>query len=109
MRALLLDYQGRPIRFPEERWQHIIIDHSEMATMEYTIEETLADPDEIIRDDKDPVGVRLYYRWFYGLPRVGDHWICAVVKVFNGDAFVLTAYPVGRFKRSEVIWRKSSA
>ena len=108
MRALLLDYQGRAIRLPEERWRHILSDHGEMALMEETIGETLSDPDEIMRDAKDPVAVRLYYRWFYGLP-VGDHRICVVVKVFNGDAFVLTAYVVSHFKRSEVIWSKSGA
>ena len=76
--------------------------------MAEVIGETLLNPDEIRRDARDPASVRLYYRWFYGLP-VGDHWICVSVKVFNGDSFLLTAYVAGHFKRSGVIWRKSNA
>ena len=105
MRAILLDYQGRAIRFPEERWQHILIDHSEMAAMEYTIGETLADPDEIYRDPQDPNTVRLYYRWFNGLP-VGDNRICVAVKVFNGDAYVITAFVASHIKGDELLWSK---
>ena len=102
MRALLLDYQGRAIRFPEERWQHIISSHPEMTVMEETIAETLLTPDQIRRDVVDPVTVRLYYKWFPGTP-YGDKWVKVAVKFLNGDAFVLTALSTGRIKRSEGI------
>ncbi len=105
MRAMLLDYQGRAIRFPEERWRHILIDHSEMAAMEYTIGETLADPDEIYRDPQDPNTVRLYYRWFNGLP-VGDNRICVAIKVLNGDAYIITAFVASHIKGDELLWGK---
>ena len=106
MRAILLDYQGRAIRFPEERWQHITSDHEDMALLEDTIGPTLLDPDEIFRDPSDPETMRIYYRWFYGLPVVGDNRICVVVKVFNGDAFVVTAFVASHIKGDELLWRK---
>ena len=102
MRAILLDYQGRAIRFPEERWQHIIASHPEMTVMEETIAETLLTPDQIRRDVVDPVTVRLYYKWFPGTP-YGDKWVKVAVKFLNGDAFVLTALATGSIKRSEGI------
>ena len=106
MRAILLDYQGRAIRFPEERWRHILHDHGEMELLEETIGETLLDPDAIFRDPDDPDTVRLYYRWFYGLPTVGDNRICVAVKVFNGDAYVLSAFVAGHPKGDDLLWRK---
>ena len=102
MRALLLDYQGRAIRFPEERWQHITASHPEMTAMEGTIAETLLTPDQIRRDATDPATVRLYYKWFPGTP-YGDKWVKVAVKLLNGDAFVLTALATGSIKRSEGI------
>ena len=105
---MLIDYQGREIRFPEERWQHIIGEHPVMALMEEVIGETLLDPDGIFRDPEDPDSIRLYYRWFYGIP-LGDGRICVVVKVFNGDAFVISSFPASHIKGDEVIWTKSTA
>ena len=102
MRALLLDYQGRAIRFPEERWQHILGGHPELAAMEQTIGATLLSPDYIRRDAADPATVRLYYRWFPNTP-YGGKWVKVAVKFFNGDAFVVTAMATGRIKRSEGI------
>ena len=106
MRALLPDYQGRAIRLPEERWRHILFRHPEMRLLEDTIGATALDPDEIFRDPDDPDTVRLYYRWFYGLPTVGDNRICVAVKVFNGDAFVVTSFVASHIKGDDLLWRK---
>ena len=95
MRAILLDYQGRPIRFPEERWQHIIQRHRDMADFEEGIGKTLLAPDQIRRDANDPTTVRLYYKWFPVTPQ-GSKWVRVAVKFLNGDAFVLTALLTGR-------------
>ena len=95
MRALLLDYQGRAIRFPEERWQHIRQRHRDMADMEAAIGSTLLAPEHIRRDAADPDTVRLYYKWFPVTPR-GSKWVRVAVKFLNGDAYVLTAFLTGR-------------
>lgn len=107
MRANLLDYQGRAIRFPEERWQHILSHHSIMADKEDVIGKTLLDPDEIRLDPDDPNAVKLYYRWFEGI-RTGNRRYVVAVKFLNGDAFVLTSCPAGHRKPGEIIWTKAS-
>ena len=107
MRALLTDYQGRAIRFPEERWEHIVSSHRDMARMEQVIRETLMDPDEIYWDPQFQREVQLYYRWFVGLP-IGDHLVCVAVRVFENDAFVMSSYPVRRPKGDDLIWTKSN-
>ena len=95
MRAILLDYQGRAIRFPEERWQHIRQRHRDMADMEAAIGATLLAPEHIRRDATDPDTVRLYYKWFPVTPR-GSKWVRVAVKFLNGDGYVLTAFLTGR-------------
>ena len=105
MLALLTDYQGRAIRFPEERWEHIISGHSIMAEREEVIRITLLDPDEVRIDPDDPATVRLYYRWFQESPTDKRRYVVAV-KFLNGDAYVLTSNPASHPKPGEVIWTK---
>lgn len=108
MRANLLDYQGRAIRFPEERWQHIIGRHRDMETIPHTIPETLLDPDVVLRDPIDPDAGRLYYRW-YSWENASEKWVMVSVKMLVDDAFVLTAMQTHHPKRSEILWTKSNA
>ena len=46
---------------------------------------------------------RLYYRFYVGT-RVGDKYMCVVVKIVADDAFVLTAYFTDRMKKGRQIW-----
>ena len=92
MRAILLDYEGRAIRLPEERWQHILSQHSIMIGREDVIGICLLDPDEIRLDPDDPDTVKLYYRWFEGA-LAGNRRYVVAVKFLNGDAYVLTHVP----------------
>lgn len=68
-----------------------------MAGMEEAIEETLAHPESVVGSLSDPQA-RLYYR-FYVSTRVGDKYMCVVVKIVGEDAFVLTAYLTDKMKR----------
>ena len=60
-----------------------------MVGLEGAIEETLAQTQQVIESFSDPQS-RLYYRFYLGT-RVGDKYLCVVVKVVGEDAFVLTA------------------
>lgn len=78
-----------------------------MVGMEWAVRETLEDPEEIRKSRRDPDTVKLYYRWFTNT-RVGDKWLCVVVKFLENDAFILTAYETHYIKPGELIWRKVS-
>ena len=99
------DYQGRVIRLTAERWAHIR-EHPEMAGMEPAIEETIARPDVVVQSLVDEQ-THLYHRFYLGT-RVGDKYLCVVVKIRETDAFVLTAYLTDRIRKGEVIWRAKS-
>ncbi len=98
---ILRDYRGRNIRLTEERLKHIL-EHPEMKGMARHIKETLLEPQRVIQSisDKD---ANLYYRFYIGT-KVGDKYLCVVVKMIKQDAFVLTAYLTDSIKRGDIIW-----
>ena len=75
-----------------------------MAGMEKAIEETLARPEKVVESLSDP-DARLYYRFYLGT-RVGDKYLCVIVKLGGEDAFVVTAYLTDRATRGVLIWPK---
>lgn len=101
---ILTDYEGRAVRLTDERLAHIL-EHPEMVGMEDRIEETLAAPERVIESLGDPEA-RLYYRFYLGT-LVGDKHLCVVVKMAQNDAFVLTAYLVGKPAGGKQLWPKS--
>ena len=101
--SVLRDYSGLSIRLTNERLTHIL-EHPEMAGMEKAIEETLARPEKVVESLSDP-DARLYYRFYLGT-RVGDKYLCVIVKLGGEDAFVVTAYLTDRAKRGVPIWPK---
>ena len=70
---MLADYQGRTVRLTDERLAHIQ-EHPEMGNMEIAIEETLRNPQLVIRSQSDETA-NLNYRYYYGT-QVGDKWLC---------------------------------
>jgi len=98
------DYAGRAIRLTDERLTHLL-EHPEMVGMEDKIEETLTRPERVIESLGDPEA-RLYYRFYQGT-RVGDKHLCVVVKMTENDAFLLTAYLVGKPTGGRQLWPKS--
>jgi hypothetical protein len=93
---LLVDFQGREVRLTSERREHIL-EHPEMAGLEFEIEETLLKPQRVVQS-LSALDVHLYYR-FYFRTVVGGKYLCVVVKVRETGSFVLTAYLTNRMKR----------
>lgn len=101
----LRDFEGRLIRLTKERWAHIQ-EHPEMAGMDWAIAETLAAPRVVVRSLADPKA-HLYHRFYVGT-RVGDKFLCVVVKLQGDDALVLTAYLTNKVRRGTVLWHAKS-
>ncbi len=95
------DYQGIDIRLTDERLFHIL-EHIEMRGMTEKIGETLQFPESVIESLADPKAI-LYYRYYYGT-KIGDKWLCVVVKYSQADAFILTAYLTDKPKKGKPLW-----
>lgn len=102
---ILHDYEGRSIRLTDERLNHIH-EHPEMAGLDAAIEETLVEPQQVVQSFSD-AQARLYYRFYVGT-RVGDKYLCIVVKFADDDAFVLTAYLTDKVKKGVQLWPRSA-
>lgn len=98
---ILHDFQGLAIRLTDERLAHIL-EHPEMVGMQSAIEQTLVHPERVVESIADPQA-HLYYRYYVGT-RVGDKYLCVVVKVGEADAFVLTAYLTDRIRHGVTLW-----
>lgn len=69
-----------------------------MKGKEEIVKSTLESPDEI-RQSKIDKNVFLYYKKF-------DRLYCVVVKHFEKEGFLITAYPTDKVKEGDVIWAK---
>jgi hypothetical protein len=100
---IMHDCFGRTVRLTDERLAHIL-QHPEMAGMEAEIERILQSPAEV-RVSRSDSTVQLFYE-YYARTRVGEKWLCVVVKYQPDDAFVVTAYLTDQLKPGDTIWPK---
>ena len=100
---ILLDYQNHEIRLTAERLAHVH-EHPEMLGLEAAIAETLLHPAFVIQSQAD-ISAALHYRYYLGT-RIGDKWLCVVVKYGVLDSFVLTAYLTDKPKKGIQLWPK---
>lgn len=98
------DLHTRQIRLTSERQEHIETDHPEMFGQLGRIQDTLMNPDVVIRSRTDP-SVELFHR-YYDITPVTEKYLCVVVKVLNDDLFIITAYFTDKIKRGEIVWKK---
>jgi len=73
-----------------------------MTALEAALAETLEHPTLVVQSRSDP-SAELIYRYHLGT-RVGDKWLCVVVKYAPDAAFVLTAYLTDKPKKGEQLW-----
>lgn len=73
-----------------------------MAKLETALEKTIKNPQFVIQSQTDPEA-ELSYKFFVGT-KVGDKWLCAVVKYSASDAFVVTAYLTDQLKKGRQVW-----
>lgn len=89
---------GVKIRTTEAYWKKIItLKHPSMQNEEEKVKLALARPEEI-RQSRKNKDILLYYRNFESF------YVCVVVKVTNGEGFIVTAYKTEKIKEGEIIW-----
>jgi hypothetical protein len=99
----LFDKDGRPVRLTGERLEHLESDHPEMRGQVARIEQTVREPERVVRSRTDP-DVELYYR-MYPVTPVTRKYLCVVVKTMpERDAFVVTAYFTDKPKQGDLLW-----
>jgi len=98
------DLFNRNIRLTDERFEHFITDHPELENQDSKIQETLLNPDHIVRSRTD-AEVELFYKLYPSTP-VTQKYLCIVAKPEGPDAFILTTYFTDTVKKGEILWQK---
>ena len=73
-----------------------------MANLEAALEQTLLHPTFVVQSKSDSAAELLYR--YYISTKVGDKWLCIVVKYSADDAFVVTAYLTNQLKKGIPLW-----
>ena len=103
MATVLQDCFGKTVRLTEERIAHIL-EHDEMAGQIDKVEETVREPDMVVRSQRDP-DVHLYHKHYPTTP-VTEKDLLVAIKVTQMDALVLTAFFTDTIKKGERLWEK---
>ena len=84
------DKSGRKVHLSNERWNHIITEHPEVADYFEEVKETLSNPVKITAYELDD-DVKYYYKYFKN--RVPSaKYLLVIVKYLNGKGFIITSY-----------------
>src|SRR5712691_3501543 len=92
---------GVPIRLTDERWEHILDSHPEMASYQEIILDALENPDYILTSRRGALaavmvlGRKAFLHVFY-------------VEKGRRDGFILSAYLEEKMDKGKIVWRKEN-
>jgi hypothetical protein len=90
---------GKTIRLPEERWEHIVERHNILADKQQFVLDTISNPDRILAGNE---GALMALRELEL-----NRWLVVVYREENEDGFVITAFPTRRINslnRRQQLW-----
>jgi hypothetical protein len=99
-------YDGRRVRLTAVQKRHISFFHPEALVNEERIKETLSKPDLVTRGGQ--ARIRVLYKHYNSSPVTSKH-LAAVVKVLNGEGFIVTSYFTDKIRRAVIIWRRTDS
>jgi len=92
---------GVPIRLTEERWEHILDSHPELASYRETILDAVANPDYILASRRGALaavvvlGRKAFLHVFY-------------VEKSRRDGFIISAWMREKMDKTKIVWRKEN-
>ena len=92
---------GVPIRLTDERWEHILDSHPELASYRETILDAVENPDYILASRRGSLaavivlGRKAFLHVFY-------------VEKTRRDGFILSAYLEEAMDKAKIVWRKEN-
>jgi len=102
--SFAVSVNGVRVRLTDERWQHIVNGHPEMASERARVLQSLEEPDLIQSGD---FGELLAIRIWPATALGEKYMVVAYREVDQADGFVLTAYLTRRPSQSRsVIWKR---
>ena len=94
---------GNEVILHEERWQHIVREHSEVEVCKDKIVDILRYPDLVKRSRKDR-NVWLSYKFYQEV--LNGKYLLAVIRT-EPSFFIITFYVTDKIKKGEDVWTKN--
>ena len=88
------DKFGRKIHLSDERWKHIVTEHSVLANKIEDIKDVLSNP-LFVGKSKYDENVKYYYKYHKSLSK----YLMVSVKYLNGEGFVITAFYTSKLEK----------
>lgn len=95
---------GKVISLDQARWKHVL-GHPEMRSQRYRIKQSLVDPDEIRKSERSS-DIWLFYKLYAKTP-VTQKFMLVIVKLMNGEGFIVTAFFTDKMKKGDLVWKKN--
>ncbi|MFC1960270.1 hypothetical protein ACFLYO_06140 [Chloroflexota bacterium] len=84
MVATAVSKNGIPIRLTDERWQHIVVGHSELVGMKQEVLDTIAKPERILAgNEAELLAIHIVET---------GKWLVVIYRELEADGFVITAF-----------------
>ncbi|MEM3608933.1 MAG: hypothetical protein QXV87_01120 [Candidatus Bathyarchaeia archaeon] len=99
----ILSKMGKVVSLDEARWRHVL-EHPEMQNQLDKVKETVENPDEV-RESSRMSSTWLFYKFYIKSP-VTKKYLLVVVKVLDGEGFIVTAFFTNKVKKGGLIWKK---
>lgn len=106
MERRLTAYDKRKIKFSNIQRLHIAYFHPEVLVDETKLELAVSKPELVARGATEDT--RVFYRFFTQTP-VTAKYLAVVVKLLDGEGFIVTAYFTDKVKRDRVVWRRTNS
>src|SRR5256885_9718402 len=92
---------GVPIRLTDERWEHILDSHPELASYRETILDAVENPDYILSSRRGALAAVVV------LGRKAFLYVLYVEKS-RQDGFIISAWKKERMDKTKIVWRKEN-
>jgi len=98
-------YDGNLIRLTHVQWLHIVFFHPEVEGELDKVEQTLKEPEMVVEGATSDT--KVCYKMFRTTP-VSKKYLAIVVKILDGEGFIMTSYFTKRIRRGKVLWKKTA-
>jgi len=96
-------YDGGKVRLSGAQWRHIVFFHPEVEGEQGKIMEVVKKPEIVLEGATG--NTRIFYKFYPSTPVASKH-LAVVVKVLDGEGFIITSYFTERVRKGVVLWRR---
>lgn len=96
-------YDNKRIRLTDVQQLHMLFFHPEVEGEQEKMRDVLKNPEIVIEGATEDT--RICYEFYPSTP-VASKYLAVVIKVLDGEGFIITSYLTEKVRRGKILWRK---